>query len=100
MDDEKLKDKISEDEKRTILSKRDETVKWLDSNQLAEWTSSRTSRRRWRQSAAPSSPSCTSKVEHLMVACLMGCPIKKPTLVPAVQDPRLKKLTKLDLLKT
>merc|ERR1712018_437861 len=36
MDDEKLKDKISEDEKRTILSKCDETVKWLDSNQLAE----------------------------------------------------------------
>merc|ERR550532_1504639 len=36
MNDEKLKDKISEDEKRVISSKCDEAVKWLDSNQLAE----------------------------------------------------------------
>merc|ERR1719222_382372 len=36
LNDEKLKDKISEDEKRAISSKCDEAVKWLDSNQLAE----------------------------------------------------------------
>merc|ERR1712007_83667 len=36
MNDEKLKDKISEDEKRVICSKCDEAVKWLDNNQLAE----------------------------------------------------------------
>jgi len=36
MDDEKLKEKISEDEKKTISSKCDEALKWLDSNQLAE----------------------------------------------------------------
>merc|ERR1712141_374293 len=36
LNDEKLKDKISEDEKRVISSKCDEAVKWLDSNQLAE----------------------------------------------------------------
>merc|ERR1712243_364918 len=36
MDDDKLKDKISENEKRTIISKCEEAVKWLDSNQLAE----------------------------------------------------------------
>merc|ERR1712095_125374 len=36
MDDDKLKDKISEDEKRMIISKCEEAVKWLDSNQLAE----------------------------------------------------------------
>jgi len=36
MDDEKLKEKISEDEKKTICSKCDEALKWLDSNQLAE----------------------------------------------------------------
>merc|ERR1711972_436240 len=36
MDDEKLKEKISEDEKRTISDKCDEALKWLDSNQLAE----------------------------------------------------------------
>merc|ERR1711963_1240809 len=36
MDDEKLKEKISEDENKTISSKCDEALKWLDSNQLAE----------------------------------------------------------------
>merc|ERR1711997_1030050 len=36
MDEENLKEKISEDEKRTISSKCDEALKWLDSNQLAE----------------------------------------------------------------
>merc|ERR1712158_207996 len=36
MDDEKVKDKISGDDKKAISSKCDEAVKWLDSNQLAE----------------------------------------------------------------
>jgi len=36
MDEENLKEKISEDEKRTISSKCDEALKWLDGNQLAE----------------------------------------------------------------
>merc|ERR1719189_2158019 len=36
MDEENLKEKISEEEKRTITSKCDEALKWLDSNQLAE----------------------------------------------------------------
>merc|ERR1719220_771692 len=36
LNDEKLKEKISEDEKQAISSKCDEAVKWLDSNQLAE----------------------------------------------------------------
>merc|ERR1719411_1075000 len=35
-DDEKLKEKISEDEKRMMSSKCDEALKWLDINQLAE----------------------------------------------------------------
>merc|ERR1712168_1752069 len=36
LNDEKLKEKISEDEKQAISSKCDEALKWLDSNQLAE----------------------------------------------------------------
>merc|ERR1711878_193793 len=36
MDEDNLKEKISEDEKRTMSSKCDEALKWLDSNQLAE----------------------------------------------------------------
>lgn len=36
VEDDKMKDKISESEKQQILDKCNETVKWLDSNQLAE----------------------------------------------------------------
>ena len=36
VEDEKLKDKISADDKQKILDKCNEVIKWLDSNQLAE----------------------------------------------------------------
>merc|ERR1712242_442709 len=36
VEDEKFKDKINESDKETITKKCDETIKWLDSNQLAE----------------------------------------------------------------
>jgi len=36
MDDEKIKDKISDDDKKIINDKCDEAIKWLDANQLAE----------------------------------------------------------------
>lgn len=37
MEDEKLKDKISEDDRKKITSKCDETIKWLDSNQVLKF---------------------------------------------------------------
>merc|ERR1712012_934412 len=36
IDDDKVKDKISEDDKKAINDKCDEAIKWLDANQLAE----------------------------------------------------------------
>jgi len=36
MEDDKLKDKISESDKKTIMDKCNETIKWLDANQLGE----------------------------------------------------------------
>merc|ERR1711872_356163 len=36
IEDEKMKDKISEDDKKKIADKCDEAIKWLDANQLAE----------------------------------------------------------------
>merc|ERR1711974_392538 len=36
VDDEKLKDKISEGDKKTIADKCSEVISWLDANQLAE----------------------------------------------------------------
>merc|ERR1719431_1146522 len=35
-EDEKQKDKISEDDRKTITDACDEAIKWLDANQLAE----------------------------------------------------------------
>merc|ERR1712121_313791 len=36
LDDEKVKDKISDDDRKAINDKCDEAIKWLDANQLAE----------------------------------------------------------------
>jgi len=36
VEDEKMKDKISEDDKKTILDKVNEVIQWLDANQLAD----------------------------------------------------------------
>lgn len=36
VDDEKLKDKISKVDKKTILDKCEEIIKWMDQNQLAD----------------------------------------------------------------
>merc|ERR1711877_58109 len=36
IEDDKVKDKISEDDMKTITDKCDEAIKWLDANQLAE----------------------------------------------------------------
>jgi len=36
LDEEKVKDKISEDDRKSINDKCDEAIKWLDANQLAE----------------------------------------------------------------
>merc|ERR1712083_474070 len=36
IEDEKVADKISEDDKKKITEKCDEAIKWLDANQLAE----------------------------------------------------------------
>ena len=36
VDDEKLKDKITESDKKVLIDKADEMIKWIDTNQLAE----------------------------------------------------------------
>merc|ERR1712061_39785 len=36
VEDDKLKDKISEDDRKTILDKSNDTISWLDQNQMAE----------------------------------------------------------------
>merc|ERR1711863_51681 len=36
LDDEKVKDEISEDDRKTIMDKSNDTISWLDQNQMAE----------------------------------------------------------------
>lgn len=84
VEDDKVKDKISEDEIKTISDKCSETIQWLDANQTAEKvrnsinilftifnyrTSSNTRRRNSRRSAPQSSPRCTRVLVVLPVVC-------------------------------
>merc|ERR1712088_595312 len=101
LDDEKLKEKISEDEKRTMSSKCDEALKWLDSNQLAEVEEFQEKQKEveavcnpiisklyQQQGGAPG-----GGMPGMPTECLMVCPMEQPTVVP-----RLKKLTKFFFL--
>lgn len=36
LDDEKVKDKISEEDRKTLMSKCEEVIEWIDANQAAE----------------------------------------------------------------
>merc|ERR1719219_2563246 len=49
IEDEKVKDKIGEDEKKKIVDKCDETIKWPDANQLLRTRRSRTRSARMRR---------------------------------------------------
>ena len=37
MEDEKVKDKISADDKQKVLDKCNEAVRWIDDNQVGSW---------------------------------------------------------------
>merc|ERR1712038_536768 len=58
LDDEKLKDKISESDKETITKKCDEIIKWLDANQLAEVDEFQDKQKDLKASVTPSSLNC------------------------------------------
>merc|ERR1712107_246315 len=70
IEDEKMKDKISDDDRKAINDKCDEAIKWLAPTSSPRSRSSMRSRRRWMLSATPSSPSYMGQPEVLLVACL------------------------------
>merc|ERR1719270_1179299 len=75
IEDEKLKDKIGESDKEAIAKKCEETIKWLDANQLAEVDESKINKKKLKGSATQSSQNYTNKpVEH-QVACLEVCQV-------------------------
>merc|ERR1712107_971951 len=82
MEDENLKAKISEEEKKTINSKCDEALKWLESNQLGEVDEFQDKQKELEAVCNPTSPNSTSKVEHQEEPCpterLTECPTECP----------------------
>merc|ERR1712071_499218 len=97
LDDEKVKDKISEDDRKAITDKCDEAIKWLDSNQLAEVEEFNAQQKRWRECATPSSPSSTPMLEARPEACptwevweVLEEPLLRELAVP---DPPSRRLT-------
>merc|ERR1712029_533574 len=87
LDDEKLKDKISESDKETITKKCDEIIKWLDANQLAEVDEFQTSKRKLKASAIQSLLSYTNKQEEHPEACQVVCQVEQEVpQVPVVQE--------------
>merc|ERR1711963_742945 len=75
IEDEKLKDKIGESDKEAITKKCDETIKWLDANQLAEVDEFQDKQKRSKEFAIQSSLSYTNKPVELLVACLEVCQV-------------------------
>merc|ERR1712107_166521 len=55
--------------RRSLTSVTRPSSGWMPTSS-PRWRSSRTSRRRWRECATPSSPSSTSRLEELQEACL------------------------------
>merc|ERR1712107_198467 len=55
--------------RRSLTSVTRPSSGWMPTSS-PRWRSSRTSRRRWRDCATPSSPSSTSRLEELQEACL------------------------------
>merc|ERR1712224_105701 len=57
--DSKFEGKVSDEDKEKLNKAIDEAIEWLDANCSPRWRSSRTSSRRSRRSATPSSRRCT-----------------------------------------
>merc|ERR1712146_48589 len=72
--DEKLKDKISPDDKKTIEDAVDKALSWLEQNSWLKRRSLATSRRSWRRCATRSCPRCmVLAVMAAWVACQAVC---------------------------
>merc|ERR1712002_1018876 len=54
VEDDKVKDKISEDERKQITEACDNAIKWLDTNQLADKEEYEHKQKKWRRYACPS----------------------------------------------
>merc|ERR1712146_595277 len=74
LNDEKLKGKVSEEDKSTILSKVEETIKWLDANQDNEKENTKQSKKNWKESATQLCKKCMLVAQELAV-CQAVCQV-------------------------
>merc|ERR1711972_47656 len=84
MGDEKLKDKISDDDRKTINDKCDETIKWLDANQTAEQDEYADKQ---KEIEGVCNPIITRLQEELPVVCQAACPVVCPEACLEHQEP-------------
>merc|ERR1719493_55815 len=101
LDEEKLKDKFTDDDRKAIKDKADEIMKWLEDNPSAEKDDLITIKKKWRRSSIPSFRRCTKQPvdrPEEQVECLdsqaprVGLQVETQALVPV--DPPSRKLTK------
>merc|ERR1712202_3754 len=102
LDDEKVKDKISEDDMKAIVDKCDEAIKWLDANQLAEVEEFNDKQKEVESVCNPIITNCTKVQEECLRACLIWevwvvvCLVRvRVELLQVELDPLLRKSTKL-----
>merc|ERR1712209_357885 len=109
MEDENLKAKISQEEKKTVNSKCDEALKWLESNQLGEVDEFQDKRKEleavcnpiisklYQQGGAPEAPcptECPAACPTVCpTECLVGCRKDQPALDQTLVQ-QLKKSTR------
>merc|ERR1712004_828393 len=70
IEDEKMKDKISDDDRKAINDKCDEAIKWLDANQLAEVEEVNEKQEEVEAVCNPIITKLYGQPEVLLVACL------------------------------
>merc|ERR1712107_373662 len=92
MEDESLKAKISEEKKKTIITKCDEALKWLESNQLGEVDEFQDKQKEleavcnpiisklYQQGGAPGGTMPNGMLNGMPNGCLVGCRKDQPAL--------------------
>merc|ERR1739838_1119229 len=90
-EDEKLKDKIGEAERKTIMDKCNEVIAWLDANQTAEEDEYKDKQKEVEGICNPIITKLTRQLEVPQVVCPEVCPqvleVCQVQVHPLVQDP-------------
>uniref|UniRef100_A0AAZ3R0M7 Heat shock protein 70 n=1 Tax=Oncorhynchus tshawytscha TaxID=74940 RepID=A0AAZ3R0M7_ONCTS len=92
VEDDNMKGKISQEDKKKVVDRCDQTISWLENNQLGDKEEYEHQLRSWRKYASLLLPSCTSREGCPQVAVEIR---HGPALVTAPKAQPLKRLTKV-----